>query len=545
MAFLALLLVALATVADARNSSLKTVDLGYAKYQSDVSLAEGVTSFLGVRYATPPVGDLRFRAPRAPSHVKGVQNATQQPDQCWQDSGEGQTAYSPYFKRDADPVPSSSEDCLFLNVHIPSSLDLSKQKVADEGLPVLVWIHGGGYDSGSNAFYPVELFVRDSGHKMISINIQYRLAAFGFLAGKEVKRHGDLNAGLLDQQFAFKWIQEHIHKFGGNPDKVTIYGQSAGAGSVLQHLVAHGGHTEPPLFRAGMMSSPFLPFQFAYDDPVVENVYEALAKNVSCSSSKNSLDCLRKVSPEKLIAADLGVADANFMGTFTMNPVVDGKFIVERPTVTLRKGHTNVDTALVFSNTHEGTVFVNPPTLIADNFTLERYVSTMFPRLSHNQVEAAVALYSDLGYTNITDTSALVMGESIFICPAYDILDAFPSKVWKGLFAVPKGIHGEDLNYLFTNQTFYGNPTSFPNTDFQHAYSQAFFAMAVALNPSAAPVPPVITPNWPTWSKSGLEMLFNQTEGENPQPVVQTVKTDEKLLERCSFWNSVSSAIAQ
>lgn len=159
---------------------------------------------------------------------------------------------------------------------------------------------------------------------------------------------------------------------------MTIYGQSAGAGSVLQHIVAHGGHTEPPLFRAAMMSSPFLPFQFAYDDPVVEvrksrllpesrtdyvtvqRVYDALLKNVrfvksklrsrlcglpaspSCASSKNTLDCLRKVSPEKLIAADLGVADANFMGTFTMNPVVDGKFIIERPTVTLRKSHTNV-----------------------------------------------------------------------------------------------------------------------------------------------------------------------------------------------------------
>ena len=69
------------------------------------------------------------------------------------------------------------------------------------------------------------------------------------------------------------------------------------------------------------------------------------------------------------------------------------------------------DTALVFSNTHEGTVFVNPPTLIADNFTLEKYISTMFPRLSQKQVDAAVALYSDIGYTNITDTSALVMGE--------------------------------------------------------------------------------------------------------------------------------------
>ena len=164
------------------------------------------------------IGDLRFRAPRAPFHIKGVQNATQQPDQCWQDAGEGQTADSPYFKRDANPVPASNEDCLFLkcvvrvrvpagkvtnepehSVHVPASLDLSTESGKADGLPVLVWIHGGGYaiilqgssttlilnrtafryDSGSNAFYPVELFVRDSGYKLISINIQYRLAAFG------------------------------------------------------------------------------------------------------------------------------------------------------------------------------------------------------------------------------------------------------------------------------------------------------------------------------------------------------------------------------
>lgn len=88
---------------------------------------------------------------------------------------------------------------------------------------------------------------------------------------------------------------------------------------------------------------------------------------------------------------------------------------------------------------------------------------------------------------------------------------------------------------VLTSQTFYGNPTTFPNSDFQHAFSQAFFAMAVALNPNVVPVPPVITPSWPTWSESGLEMLFNQTAGGDPQPVVQTVKTDEQMLTRCRY----------
>ncbi|KAE9396306.1 alpha/beta-hydrolase [Gymnopus androsaceus JB14] len=235
-----------------------------------------------------------------------------------------------------------SEDCLFLNVHTPTVTPGKK-----EGLPVVVNVHGGGYTMGAlyggpiEGFYDGNSLITHSGNGLVVVTIQYRLGVFGFLAGDEVKAAGALNAGLLDQQFAFQWVQEHILKFGGDPTKVTIWGQSAGAGSVLQHLIANGGQTNPPLFRAAIINSVFLPSQYVYNDPIPKAIYTEVVSQANCSSSSDTLGCLRKAEVTVLATAHKSIGRATFFGTFIPVPVVDGTFITQSPLKALKAGKLN------------------------------------------------------------------------------------------------------------------------------------------------------------------------------------------------------------
>ncbi|KAF9544591.1 alpha/beta-hydrolase [Agrocybe pediades] len=270
------------------NATTPVVDLGYAKYQGTI-VKDSVTGstnsqFLGIRFAAPPTGALRFSAPALPSPTPSVQLADTQPPICFQTNPWGLSNTSPFLQQNGTssrlPVvddgkgsldPRFSEDCLFLNVVTPGRIGEKRN------LPVVVWIHGGGYATGSaygsvrfGAFYDGNDLVRESGGEVVAIILQYRLGAFGFLAGEKVKKGGALNAGLLDQQFALKWVQNHISKFGGDPRKVTIWGESAGAGSVMQHVIANGGKTKPSLFRAAITSSAYLPSQYKYNSRIPE-----------------------------------------------------------------------------------------------------------------------------------------------------------------------------------------------------------------------------------------------------------------------------------
>jgi carboxylesterase type B len=137
-------------------------------------------------------------------------------------------------------VTPSSEDCLFLNVQAPANAS---------NLPVLVWIHGGGYGAG-NGRQDFSTILGVNGNNFVTVAIQYRLGPFGFLASDELYRRGVVNAGLLDQVFALQWVQTYIREFGGDPGAVTISGESAGGGSVmLMDMGKSKPHVTPFLFR--------------------------------------------------------------------------------------------------------------------------------------------------------------------------------------------------------------------------------------------------------------------------------------------------------
>ncbi|KAH9481797.1 putative secreted lipase [Psilocybe cubensis] len=511
------------------------VDLGYAQYQGrlvqdPVSNATH-TQFLGVRYAAPPTGTGRFAPPAPPSFTAGVQQASAAAPTCLAGSqghapstpfrlavGQMQTALlrpvEERQKRAEDiSLAAPSEDCLFLNVWVPGNLG------EKENLPVVFFIHGGGYVEGSASALDGNDILRESGEAAIAVLIQYRLGLFGFLPGQKVKDGGALNAGLLDQQFALQWVQQHISKFGGDPQKVTIWGQSAGAGSVLQQVIANGGKTDPPLFRAAMTSSTFLPSQYKYNDRIPETLYREVVTQTNCSSAADTLDCLRNVDVSILETANTVINNNGFFGTFVFVPVVDGTFITDRPTQLLKQGKVNGKILFSNTNTFEGQTFVNQST--ADTVQVVDYVSQLFPELGSKEVHAAAAQYAGLG-TNIAQVVS-IMGECMFFFSLYPF---FIYILCVSEFAIPPGTHASDVVYYFGN----GATPPFSNPDFDREFSESFFNFALALDVNVKWDKDNKAPFWPLW-KAGNEMLFNETEAGGAD--IRVIKTSDALLRRC------------
>ncbi|KAF7338706.1 COesterase domain-containing protein [Mycena sanguinolenta] len=523
------------------------VDLGYAQYQGAVNTANNITHFLGVRYAAAPLGDLRFRAPQPPVNMSGVvQQATTEPNECLQAST-GQSPTNPLETRATEII--ATEDCLFLNVYYPSD----GAGAPPSGLPTLVWIHGrrvrtphvtesqiltrthqlyswGGQRFQRRGHYQPEC-ERSCGS---SHPIPSSLGVFGFLPGAAVKENGALNAGLLDQDFALRWVNRHITKFGGDPSKVTIWGESAGAGSVLQHVIANGGRTEPQLFRGAITSSTFLPSQYQFNDRVPELLFSEVVAQTNCTSATDQLACLRAVDATTLETANNNINIGGFFGTFLMVPVVDGVFITQRPTLSLLEGKVNGEALLSVTNTFEGTVFVNQNVAV----TASQYSLELFPDFGTTQANTVGALYANDG-NELFQVDA-VQGESIFICPTYYLLNAFPGRSFKGEFAIPPGLHGNDVAYYFPG----GVAPPFNNIAFIDAFAQSFTSFIINQDPNIKVDPTTITPQWNTFDILHTEMLFNKTADTN-EPVVHAITTSNALLERCAFWLSAGNLTAQ
>jgi para-nitrobenzyl esterase len=212
-----------------RASPIVKVDGGFVK---GVSVPGGVLAFRGLPYAAPPTGNLRWRPPQPPASWNEIRDASRFAPSCLQKP----SLFVP-------PGP-QSEDCLYLNVSTPA--------LGRDGRPVLVWIHGGGFtEDGALNYDGTKL----AGNGVVVVTINYRLGALGFLAHPALATHpgGPAgNYGLMDQQAALRWVKRNISQFGGDPRNVTIAGQSAGAVSVLAHLVSRGSRG---LFQRAIVES--------------------------------------------------------------------------------------------------------------------------------------------------------------------------------------------------------------------------------------------------------------------------------------------------
>lgn len=196
------------------NPSGPVVHLGYSKYQG-VSLENGISQWLGIRYAAPPVGDLRFRAPQDP-----IKNTELQTADKVKSSTQKRHKKKPVNKISSQHgdvclststgaiTSGNSEDCLVLDVYAPTNAG----KKRNQRLPVYIYIQGGGFNSNSNPNYNGSGLITASGLNVVIVTFNYRVGLYGFLASREVKEDGDFNNGLKDQRKVFEWVQKYIHK---------------------------------------------------------------------------------------------------------------------------------------------------------------------------------------------------------------------------------------------------------------------------------------------------------------------------------------------
>jgi para-nitrobenzyl esterase len=298
---------------------MKTVKVSVEQGILEGELKGGCMIFRGVPYAKAPVGDLRFKAPQDPDHWTGVRPALEYGAICPQYEIKDGFYGKEFYTDPKYPTPAMSEDCLFLNIWAPET------KKGD-GYPVAFWIHGGAFDHGfSNEmeFDGMQYALRDT----ILVSINYRVGVFGFMALEDLRREDANksvgNYGILDQIKALKWVRKNIEQFGGDPDRITVFGQSAGALST-QTLISS------PLTR-GMIHAAIMQSGAGSASPLIKDVTPEEAykvgKKVMDTLNVRYVRELRNVPAEKLVSV-LPELYKEFQG-LCFSPVKDGWVLTE------------------------------------------------------------------------------------------------------------------------------------------------------------------------------------------------------------------------
>lgn len=347
--------------------------------QGVVDSATGVFVFRGIPYAAPPVGALRWRPPQAPAKWSGIRDASTLGHNCMQ--------HQPYS--DIDPFTAGvSEDCLYLNVWTTSLAEKSKK-------PVMVWIHGGGFWAG---FGGEE---RHNGAPLarkgaVVVTLNYRLGPFGFLAHRALAAASPNdpigNYGLLDQIAALRWVKRNISRFGGDPSRVTIFGESAGGmsvGSLIASPLAKG------LFQRAILESG-----------TGMNGLGVFTRDTAQAIATQFLDSLHITGSDADIVKQLRAADAKALldaslrlgpaGSPRFFPVVDGRVLPHAVDTALMRGSANLVPVIVGTNRDEGDEWMGAPSRAFARLTSAKGVPTylyVFSRVGDDSVNRKRGAY--------------------------------------------------------------------------------------------------------------------------------------------------------
>ncbi len=490
------------------------------------SSTEGMNEFLGIPYAAPPVGDRRWRPPKPYGLFPGfLLQATQFGSECTQAGG-------------------GSENCLFLNVYTPQSELVNG---VGRGLPVMVWIHGGSLTGGSSDPYDPTRLVKQG---VIVVTINYRLGYLGFFAQSAIDAEGHLNGnyGLMDQQFALKWVRRNIAGFGGNPHRVTIFGESAGGQSVYAQLASPRA---TGLFQGAISESgSYLEFQDYFFFVVTLEEGEttgsegvpsgaAIADSVGCTSQTAS--CLRAVPASKMIVGEAS----------PVYPFVDGTLLTQPISAAFATGEFNQVPVISGTNHDEYRLFVAEDYDLSGHpiLTSAEYDTAVNALWGSSLAPDVLALYPFANYPFGGEALGASGTDGVFSCPArnadqslskfvttyaYEFNDENappPQSAFGGLLTFPLGAyHTSELQYLFKGANFFGIPPA-PLSSTQMRLSKAMisywtqFAKTGNPNSSGEPV-------WSPYSASTDEFQSFIP----PKPVVES---NFATGHQCStFWDT-------
>ncbi|XP_070827790.1 fatty acyl-CoA hydrolase precursor, medium chain-like [Chaetodon trifascialis] len=374
----------------------------------------GVHAYLGIPFAKPPIGPaLRLAAPQPVEGWEGMRDATQQPPMCVQNKQLLYNLLDQLGNLLAD-VQDISEDCLYLNIYTPAN------RAPNAKLPVMVWIHGGAFTLGSASVYDGSALA--AYQDVVVVLIQYRLGLLGFLSTGDEHLSG--NFGLLDQIQALRWTQEHIHNFGGDPDLVTVFGESAGGVSVSLLLLSPLSHglVHRAIAESGTAAMDLL----VGNDPLPVTQMIANVSGCSLKSTEKMADCIKNLD----ISAILTIVQDEKL-TYSIN--VDGHFLRKPVDELFRKHELLTVPFMTGVNDHEGgwllADFFAPPnwTEGMDREQLMNVISIFFPDPNHAILRDLILdEYVGTGEDRVKNRDGFteLIGDLIFTIPAIKAANA-------------------------------------------------------------------------------------------------------------------------
>lgn len=431
--------------------------------------------FRGIPFAKPPIGERRFRAPVPVDH--------------WEKTFEA-SAFGPSCPQDMPGVDTMSEDCLSINVWAHDD---------DVVRPVMVYIYGGAFISGSSAMSTYDATSLAQNGDMVMVTFNYRLGVLGFLATEALgAQNGGVagNYGLQDQVEALRWVQTNIRAFGGDPTNVTIFGESAGAISVC---ALHGAPEADALFHKGIMQSGTCALASLSGQGTLGGapVLEAGAKVVEALGCKDAFDqvaCLQSKPVEELrqAASLTSLLTGDFESISALMPSVDGKFITARPLDRIRSGA--VDKPLIVgSNEDEGVLFTSAD-IVLTRWDLEDKFKGF---VKDDAVTAELMdLYPMLDFLLPKDAWSAFMGEVAFICPGLSVAQAAAGGASSYTYHFTRtnlitsamgAAHGLDIPYVFGTFDAMNLPATQADRELSARMQQAWTSFARTGTPQLSP----------------------------------------------------------
>jgi len=478
-----------------------------------------VHAFLGIPYAESTAGDNRWHDPIPKTEASGVIHATEFGPGC------------PQEVNPPDTPAQTSEDCLSLNIWRPADMN------PDALLPVMVWIYGGSFQTGGSSMPIYDGAWLSVTEHVLVVSFNYRLGVLGFLAGI----HGlQGNYGLNDQQLALQWVQDNIAGFGGDPDRVTLFGESAGAMSVGLHSLSIP--SSDGLFRAAIMQSNPLGIPYKTVD---EAATEAALLETKLGCSGKDIDCLRAVSADAIVKEQgdstiqmVSLLGLHLAGFLVWAPVIDGAFLIEDPTIAAAAGEMNVPTIL--GTTHdEGVLFVNDMVgAFGGKIDAATYIMILDLIFGADHRPDIIDLYGINPTGDNTAYLVQITTDYLFGCANRFVANQAVSDVYAYEFdensvniwpdVVPcdgKACHGDDIPFTFHTDTQLG----IHFTEEQNALSNAMMgywgAFATHLNPD---VEGLLV--WPPFTPSLMAYMILAT----PERHIAV-----NPISNCDFWDDI------
>lgn len=491
------------------------------------ALDKPIDAWLGVEFSRQPVGEYRFTPPDWPEPFNGTKDATEYGPACVQGgSSSGQ-----------------SEACLHFNVFRSPGVPYSKK------LPVLVFLHGGAFVMGSGRSFDGALFVSRSTEPLMVVTTQYRLSSLGSLPSKLFEEEGLLNLGLLDQRMLLQFLQKYIDVFGGDPERITLAGQSAGGHSVGIHLFHNYDFDEgKPLFAQTIISSG-APTSRSFPEataPLYQRQFDEFMTYLDCPQFPNAkaLECLRAADISKIRTIQSRIYSAsNYNITWPFQPVSPGPLLEKRGSESGKDGTFFQVPTIISSTTDEGAFFA--PKNLKTNDQFLSFIGNVNPGLTDQDLYDLELIYPDpdIPESPYMDSPkskqfkriTAAYGDYSYICPVQETayrLAAAGVPVYKARWNTPNyGEEWQGIPHASDARYFNGAPdVEFP--EIAEMYSSYWASFVVSGDPNLYAAPSA--PRWELYEGLGLGAL--RVGSWNGTGTGMEHEGEGIRMEACAWW---------